>query len=76
MFSWKILLGYNGAINSALIHVGLIEEPLEFMLYNTNAVIITLTHGWAAIAILPIFASLEKSTDRFRKHRPILAKRH
>ncbi len=31
VFSWKILLGCK-AINSALIHVGLIEEPLEFML--------------------------------------------
>jgi spermidine/putrescine transport system permease protein len=60
VFAWKIVLGYNGAINSGLIALGLIDQPLEFLLYNTSAVIITLTHAWAAFAILPIYVSLEK----------------
>jgi len=60
VFAWKILLGYNGALNSGLIGLGLIEEPLEFILYNSAAVVLTLTHAWAAIAILPIYVSLEK----------------
>jgi len=60
VFTWKVILGYNGAINSGLIWLGLIEEPLEFLLYNPNAVVITLTHAWAAFAILPIYVSLEK----------------
>jgi spermidine/putrescine transport system permease protein len=60
VFAWKIVLGYNGAINSGLLSLGLIEKPLEFLLYNPIAVVITLTHAWAAFAILPIYVSLEK----------------
>jgi spermidine/putrescine transport system permease protein len=39
---------------------GLIEAPLEFLLYSQTAVIITLAHAWAAFAILPLYVSLEK----------------
>lgn len=60
VFTWKIILGYNGAINSGLIGLGVIDEPLEFLLYNPTAIVITLTHAWAAFAILPIYVSLEK----------------
>ena len=60
VFAWKIVLGYNGVINSGLMSVGLIAEPLEFLLYNKFSVVITLAHAWAAFAILPIYLSLEK----------------
>ena len=60
ILSWKVILGYKGVLNGTLINLGLITEPLSWLLYNTNAVIITLTHSWAAFAILPIFVSLEK----------------
>ena len=60
VFSWKIVLGYNGAINSALKALGLIDQPLEFLLYNPAAVAITLAHAWIAFTVLPIYVSLEK----------------
>ena len=60
VFLWKVILGYNGVINAGLINIGLIEEPLTFILYNVNAVIITLAHAFAPFAILPIFVALEK----------------
>jgi spermidine/putrescine transport system permease protein len=60
ILSWKVILGYKGVLNGTLINLGLISEPLGWLLYNTNAVIITLAHSWAAFAILPIFVSLEK----------------
>lgn len=60
VFSWKVILGYNGVINSGLMSLGLISEPLQFLLYNPFAVIVTLAHAWAAFAILPIYVSLEK----------------
>ncbi len=59
-FSWKVILGFNGVINSGLISLGVITEPLEFLLYNQSAVVITLAHAYAAFAILPIYVSLEK----------------
>lgn len=60
VMSWKVILGYNGVLNSGLMGLGIIDEPSTSFLYNTNAVIITLTHAWAAFAVLPIFVSLEK----------------
>ena len=60
VFLWKVILGYNGVINSALLQLGIIDEPLTFILYNVNAVIITLAHAFAPFAILPIFVVLEK----------------
>jgi len=60
VFAWKIILGFNGVINSALMRLHLIGQPLEFLLYNPFAVVVTLAHAWAAFAILPIYVSLEK----------------
>lgn len=60
VFAWKIVLGYDGMINASLIGIGLIDQPLEVLLYSQTAVVVTLTHAWAAFAILPIYVSLEK----------------
>jgi len=60
VFSWKVMLGFEGVINSGFMSLGLVDEPLSFLLYNQTAVIITLSHAWAAFAILPIYVSLEK----------------
>lgn len=60
IFAWKVILGFNGVINSGLKFAGLIDKPLEFLLYNPMAVTITLAHAWAAYAVLPIYVSLEK----------------
>jgi len=60
VFAWKVVLGYEGVINSGLMWAGWIQEPLQFLLYSPTAVIITLAHAWAAFAILPLYVSLEK----------------
>ncbi|KIC26922.1 MULTISPECIES: ABC transporter permease [unclassified Leisingera] len=60
VFSWKLILGFNGVMNSALISMGVITEPLTFLLYNEFAVVLTLAHAWAPFAILPIYVSLQK----------------
>ncbi|MFZ5672434.1 MAG: ABC transporter permease [Pseudomonadota bacterium] len=60
VFAWKIVLGFNGAINSGLKSLGILSEPLSFLLYNPLAVMITLVHAWVAFAVLPIFVSLDK----------------
>ncbi|GAB5467631.1 MAG: ABC transporter permease [Rhodospirillales bacterium] len=60
VFAWKIILGFNGVINSGFMSLGWIEVPLEFLLYSPFAVVLTLAHAWAAFAILPIYVSLEK----------------
>ena len=60
VFLWKVILGYNGVLNTSLVGLGIVEEPVTAILYNANAVVITLAHAFAPFAILPIFVSLEK----------------
>ncbi|SDI44641.1 ABC transporter permease [Pseudomonas panipatensis] len=58
VFSWKIVLAYNGVLNSALLELGLIHEPITALLNTPSAVVITLAHAYAAFAVLPIYVSL------------------
>ncbi|UWQ93419.1 ABC transporter permease [Rhodobacteraceae bacterium M382] len=60
VFAWKLILGFNGVLNSALLGLGVIDTPLTFLLYNEFAVVLTLAHAWAPFAILPIYVSLQK----------------
>jgi spermidine/putrescine transport system permease protein len=60
VFAWKVVLGYEGALNSALLGLGIVDTPVAALLYSQTAVIIVLAHSWAAFAILPIYVSLEK----------------
>lgn len=60
VFLWKVILGYNGVINSGLKSLGLIDQPLSFLLYNTGSIVVTLAHAYAPFAILPIYVALEK----------------
>jgi spermidine/putrescine transport system permease protein len=60
VMAWKIMLGSDGVLNSLLIYVGLIKEPLSALLYNRNAVILTLVYVWIPFAALPILAALQR----------------
>ncbi|MCF1709781.1 ABC transporter permease [Tabrizicola sp. J26] len=60
VFLWKVILGYNGVINSGLLSLGIIDEPLTSLNYNVQAFVITLAHAYAPFAILPIYVALEK----------------
>lgn len=60
VFAWKIVLGWNGVINSGLLSIGAINEPFGFLLYTPFSVVITMSHAWATFAILPIYLSLQK----------------
>jgi spermidine/putrescine transport system permease protein len=65
VFLWKVILGYNGVVNTALLSTGVISEPLQAINYNLGAVIATLAHAYAPFAILPIFVALEKIDRSF-----------
>jgi spermidine/putrescine transport system permease protein len=60
VFAWKVVLGYEGVLNTALLGLGVVEQPVAALLYSQTAVTIVLAHSWAAFAILPIYVSLEK----------------
>jgi spermidine/putrescine transport system permease protein len=60
VMAWKILLGTEGVINSLLIYIGIIHEPLTGLLYSRTAVILTLIYVWIPFAALPILAALQR----------------
>jgi spermidine/putrescine transport system permease protein len=60
VMAWKILLGTEGVLNSFLIYLGIIQEPLTALLYNRTAVIVTLIYVWVPFAALPILAALQR----------------
>jgi spermidine/putrescine transport system permease protein len=63
IYAWKTMLGGDGAINSALTVLGLIDQPIRVLFYSPLAVVITLTHFLLPFAILPITAALRGITD-------------
>jgi hypothetical protein len=56
--SWINILGVSGALNSALIWIGIIDEPIQ-MLYNETTVILGLVHFLLPFMVLNIFVSLD-----------------
>jgi spermidine/putrescine transport system permease protein len=60
ILAWRLILGYNGVINYGLVTTGIVDEPLDWLIYSNTAVIITLVHSWVSFAILPIYVSLQK----------------
>lgn len=59
VFAWKIVLAYNGVLNSVLLSTGFISEPSLAFLNTPAAVVVTLAHAYAPFAILPIYVALE-----------------
>ena len=66
IFAWKIILGDQGLINSALFELGLRDpdNPLSFLIYSQFTVILVLLYAWVPFIILPIFISLENMDRR------------
>lgn len=59
LFGWVTLLRKTGVVNSILLKLGLIKEPLE-LIYNNTGVIIGLVYLLLMFMILPLFNSMEK----------------
>lgn len=56
-YAWTIWLQRTGIINTVLLRVGLIDEPLE-LVGNTIGVVIGMTHALLPFMVFPIFASM------------------
>lgn len=59
LFSWITLLRKDGIINSFLMKIGVIHEPLQ-LVYNTTGTIIGLVYMLLPFMILPLYSSIEK----------------
>jgi putative spermidine/putrescine transport system permease protein len=58
MISWIPFLGRNGILNSTLISMGVIDEPLEFLLFSDFSVVLAFVHLYVLFMVVPIFNSM------------------
>ncbi|CAN5656391.1 ABC transporter permease [soil metagenome] len=58
MISWVPLLGRNGLVNQGLIGMGLINQPLEWLLFSDFSVVLAFVHLYTMFMIVPIFNSM------------------
>jgi spermidine/putrescine transport system permease protein len=60
VYAWMGILGRKGVINQFLMVVGLVHEPLQFLLYNNFSVTTVFLYLYLPFAIITLYASLEK----------------
>ncbi|MEA5160513.1 ABC transporter permease [Cereibacter johrii] len=58
MISWIPFLGRNGIANSTLISWGVIDEPLEWLLFSDFSVILAFVHLYTLFMVVPIFNTM------------------
>ena len=60
VFAWKTILGTNGILNSFLLTVGVIDQPVTAFLYSKTAMFLTFSQVWLPFMILPLFTVLDR----------------
>ena len=60
MISWIPLLGRNGIVNTSLIGMGVIDQPIEWLLYSGFSVTLGFVHLYTLFMVVPIFNSMAK----------------
>jgi putative spermidine/putrescine transport system permease protein len=58
MISWIPYLGRNGIANSTLISWGVIDAPLEWLLFSDFSVILAFVHLYTLFMVVPIFNTM------------------
>ena len=58
MIAWVPLLGRNGLVNDALVSLGLVNQPVEWLLFSSFSVTLAFVHLFTTFMIVPIFNSM------------------
>lgn len=63
-FVWLPILGRAGAINAALLWLGVIDRPIDWLIYNEGTVYLGLVYVYTLFMVLPIYLSLDRIDPR------------
>jgi putative spermidine/putrescine transport system permease protein len=66
-FAWRLVLGREGIINNVLMSLGVVDTPVEWLLFSEFAVVLGMVAAQLPLAIIPIvlaFARIESSVIR------------
>ena len=58
MISWVPLFGRNGLVNQGLVGLGVVEQPVEWLLFSDFSVTLAFVHLYTMFMIVPIFNSM------------------
>jgi putative spermidine/putrescine transport system permease protein len=72
--AWVVVLQKEGMVNSLLLKLGLITEPLT-LLYNRSGVLVAMTHVLLPFMILPLYTVLKASRRSTCARPPAWARR-
>ena len=59
-YAWMTILGEHGLINRGLMSLGILDEPVRFLLYNNYAVVIVSIYLYLPYAALALYTTLER----------------
>ncbi|MCD8175055.1 MAG: ABC transporter permease [Phascolarctobacterium sp.] len=62
-YAWVIILRSQGVLNTLLLKIGIIEQPLQ-LLYNDTAVMLCMVYALLPFMVLPIYVSIEQLDHR------------
>jgi putative spermidine/putrescine transport system permease protein len=60
MVSWIPLLGRNGLVNDTLLAAGVVQQPVEWLLFSDFSVTLAFVHLYTMFMIVPIFNSMTR----------------
>ncbi|HZU13977.1 MAG TPA: ABC transporter permease [Chloroflexota bacterium] len=60
VFAWKTILGRDGLLNTFLIGIHVVHQPISALLYSNTAVYITLLQIWLPYMVIPVYAAIER----------------
>lgn len=60
IYTMRSILGLNGLLNLALVGTGILDAPSPLLLYNQNAILVTMAVIYLPFVILPIYLALER----------------
>lgn len=64
MVSWVPLLGRHGLVNQGLLATGLVEQPVEWLLFSEFSVVLAFVHLYTMFMIVPVFNSMMRIDRR------------
>jgi spermidine/putrescine transport system permease protein len=59
-FVWLPMLGRTGLVNAVLLQLGVVSQPLDWLLYNEGATHVGLVYVYTLFMTLPIYLSLDR----------------
>lgn len=58
MIAWIPVLGRHGLVNEGLLALGVVDEPLEWLLFSDFSVVLAFVHLYTLFMVVPIFNSM------------------